>query len=201
MRTRRGKWFLACGGLLGLGLIAIAGWKIARTTNINPTRTVGAEIDRFEGVPVFYNGGVDHSSGRSTAPDGYNYGLKHQCVEFVKRYYHQRLGHRMPDSYGHAKDFYDPAVADGGYNRRRGLTQHANGGSAKPRVGDLLVFGPSVFNRYGHVAIVSAVDGNAVEIIQQNAGPFGASRERLAITSTDARWSYASARVLGWLRK
>ena len=131
MRTRRGRWFQVCGGLLGLGLIAIAGWKIARTTNINPTRTVGAEIDRFEGVPVFYNGGVDHSSGRSTAPDGYNYGLKHQCVEFVKRYYHQRLGHRMPDSYGHAKDFYDPTVADGGYNRRRGLTQHANGGSAK----------------------------------------------------------------------
>jgi hypothetical protein len=196
-----GKWSRRIGGLaIVVAILALPGWKVARSHNINPARRVGMEIDRFQGVPVFYNGGVDHSSGRSLAPDGYNFGQKHQCVEFVKRYYYLRLRHRMPDTYGHAKDYFDPSVADGGDNPTRGLTQYTNGSRAGPRVGDLLIFSPSFFNRYGHVAIVSEVGEDGVEIIQQNTGPFGDPRDRLALRREIDHWSYADKRVLGWLR-
>lgn len=180
--------------------IAAGTWKLGRTQNLNPTRRVGMEIDRFQGVPVFYNGGVNHSSGRSLTPDGYNLGQKHQCVEFVKRYYDERFHHRMPDSYGHAKDYFDPAVRDGGFNRPRGLTQYTNGSRESPAVGDLLVFGPSTLNCFGHVAIVSEVRAGAVEIVQQNAGPFGKSRETLEIRNESRRWRFSDKRVMGWLR-
>lgn len=49
--------------------------------------------------------------------DGYNVGLRYQCVEFVKRYYSlEHYAHRMPNSYGHAKDLFDPRVEDGAMN-------------------------------------------------------------------------------------
>jgi hypothetical protein len=176
-------------------------WKAATVLNWNPRLRLGQEIDRLNGVAVFYNGGVAHSSGRNLAADGYNLGIKYQCVEFVKRYYYERLGHRMPDSYGHAKHFFDAALEDGALSPKRDLLQYANGGRSKPRPDDLLVFGPSLLNRYGHVAIVSAVTDSALEIVQQNPGPFGSSRAELPLVCEGGRWRCQNPRVLGWLRK
>lgn len=176
-------------------------WKAATLLNWNPRYRVGSEVDRLNRVAVFYNGGVGHSSGRNLAPDGYNLGLKYQCVEFVKRYYYERLNHKMPDAYGHAKQFFDPAVADGARNPSRDLLQFHNGGQSKPLADDLLVFGPSILNRYGHVAIVSAVTDSDLEIVQQNPGPFGSSRERISLVSQNGRWTCGNSRILGWLRK
>ena len=187
--------------LTGTLLLLLVLWKAATLLNWNPRYRVGQEIDRLNGVAVFYNGGVGHSSGRHLASDGYNLGIRYQCVEFVKRYYHERLNHRMPDSYGHAKQFFDGTLADGARNPRRDLVQYVNGGVSKPRPDDLIVFGPSVLNRYGHVAIVSRVTDSELEIVQQNAGPFGSSRERLPLVSDSGRWRCQNGRVLGWLRK
>ena len=178
----------------------VLAWKAATLVNWNPRYRVGQEIDRLNGVVVFYNGGVGHNSGRNLAPDGYNLGIKYQCVEFVKRYYYEHLGHKMPDSYGHAKQFFDATLSDGAPNTHRGLLQYANGSESKPRPDDLLVFGPSVLNRYGHVAIVSTVTDFALEIVQQNPGPFGSSRERLPLLCERGRWRCQHSRVLGWLR-
>jgi hypothetical protein len=110
--------------------------------NWNPRYRVGQEIDRLNGVPVYFNGGVGHTSGRTPTPEGYNIGLKYQCVEFVKRYYYERFGHKMPDSYGHAKEFFQADLEDGALNVQRNLLQFRNGGAACPRPDDLLVFGP-----------------------------------------------------------
>lgn len=196
IRYRRVAWTLA-----GALVLLVLSWKAVTLLNWNPRYRVGQEIDRLNGVAVFYNGGVGHSSGRNLAPDGYNLGIKYQCVEFVKRYYYERLNHKMPDSYGHAKQFFDGALADGTLNPRRGLLQYANGSASKPRPDDLLVFGPSLLNRYGHVAIVSAVTDSELEIVQQNPGPFRASRERLALVLEKGRWWCRNDRVRGWLRK
>lgn len=138
---------------------------------------VGTKIDQLHGVAVYYNGRVGNVSGRNTSKDGYNIGLKYQCVEFVKRYYYQHFNHKMPDSYGHAKDFFDKSLADGSKNRRRNLTQYKNPSQTKPQVGDLIVFDRTKYNPYGHVAIISKVSKNRVQIIQQNPGPKGKSRE------------------------
>ncbi len=188
---------IAAAALLGAALIVY--FAVTRI-NLNPGRTVGEVIDSLDGVAVYYNGGVGHSGDRNLAPDGYNLGIKYQCVEFVKRYYYQHFSHKMPDTWGHAADFFDAKLADGELNRARGLLQFRNGGSSAPRPGDLLVFGRWTLNPYGHVAIVARVSENGVEIVQQNPGPYGPTRETLALSAQGGYWLIASPRVLGWLR-
>lgn len=168
--------------------------------NSKPELSAGQKVDELNGVAVFYNGSVDNVSGRNVSRDGYNIGLKYQCVEFVKRYYYERLGHKMPDSYGHAKDFFDENLGDGEWNVKRALFQFANGSKSRPAVDDLIVFGPTAFNAYGHVAIISKVSDHQIEIVQQNPGPFGSSRDQFSIKQRDGRWFIDNSRVLGWLR-
>lgn len=171
--------------------------------DLNPKTSfaVGEKTDSLNGVYVFYNGSVGHVKGRNTTADGYNLGLKYQCVEFVKRYYYQHLSHKMPDSYGHAKDFFDTSLADGKINKKRNLIQYRNKSASKPKVNDLLIFTATTFNKYGHVAIISKVTHNRVEIIQQNPGPFSKSRETFLLSNTQGKWEIKEKRILGWLRK
>ncbi len=169
--------------------------------NFNTPYSAGQPIDSFHGVFVFYNGGVDNVSGRNTTNDGYNLGLKYQCVEFVKRYYYEHLNHKMPDSYGHAKDFFDQTLTDGQKNKQRNLTQYTNPSQTKPKIDDLLIFDGTTFNKYGHVAIISNVTDNEVEIIQQNPGPYKRARETFSLDSKDGKWKIHNKRILGWLRK
>lgn len=191
--------FVFCLGIVGIVLL----WKAATLLNWNPRYAVGEELDSHNGVAVYYNGGVGHTAGRNLAPDGYNIGIRWQCVEFVKRYYYEHLGHRMPDSYGHAKHFFDPAIPDGAMNSKRDLLQFSNPSPSRPLPDDLVVFAPTLLNRYGHVAIVSEVTENDIEIVQQNPGPFGSSRERIELVRhQDGIWEIGgSKRIHGWLRK
>lgn len=163
--------------------------------------TVGDKVDSLNGVYVFYNDSVSNVSGRNTTADGYNLGLEYQCVEFVKRYYYEHLDHKMPDSYGHAKDFFARGVADGKMVKSRNLVQYTNPSSSKPEVNDLLVYDGTSFNKYGHVAIVSKVSDNKIKIIQQNPVPSGASRETFKLTQEEGKWKIEQDEVLGWLRK
>lgn len=66
---------------------------------------IGEKIESLNNIYVYYNGKVGNVNGRNISKDGYDLGLKYQCVEFVKRYYFLHYFHKMPDSYGHAKDF------------------------------------------------------------------------------------------------
>ncbi|MCC6076711.1 CHAP domain-containing protein [Pseudomonas sp. GCM10022188] len=174
----------------------------AAATHLNPNleHTVGEQIDDLNGVAIYFNGGVNTTNGRNLSQDGYNLGLRYQCVEFVKRYYFERYDHRMPDTYGHARDFFDLSLPDGGINVRRGMLQFSNGSSTRPEADDLVVFRPWLFNRYGHVAIVASVDAASLQIAQQNPGPFGQSRESFPVASRDGKWFIEHSRVLGWLR-
>lgn len=162
---------------------------------------IGDIVDSLDGVYVFYNGDVSHVSERHLAKDGYNLGLKYQCVEFVKRYYYEHLKHKMPDSYGHAREFFSPKFGDGKLNTKRDLLQFKNGSASKPQVKDLIVFDGHEYNPYGHVAIVSKVGENFIEIIQQNSGPEASSRDRFEIYQKGGKWFVADDLALGWLRK
>lgn len=187
--------------LIGLFIVSFIGIWSFKKLNFNPRYTVGEQIDSLHGVVVFYNGGVDNVLERNITCDGYNLGLKYQCVEFVKRYYYEYLQHIMPDSYGHAKDFFDKTLTDGQKNEKRNLIQYTNPSKTKPQVGDLLIFRGTIFNKYGHVAIVSNIKEYEIEIIQQNPGPFGNSRENFALNKINEKWSISNKRILGWLRK
>ena len=200
-RTRYSRCRRILLGLMAAFILLLLSWRSATHLNWNPRYEVGQEVDHLNNVTVFYNGGVGQTSGRNLAPDGYNLGIKYQCVEFVKRYYYEHLNHKMPGSYGHAKHFFNPTLADGALNTKRELVQYTNASESKPRPDDLLVFGPSRLKRYGHVAIVSEVTDSDVEIVQQNPGPFGLSRERLLLLLENGRWRFENSRVLGWLRK
>jgi len=187
--------------ILFLLLLGAGGFHFYSNSEVHPVKTVGQEIDQFNGVVVYYNGGVGNVEGRNLAPDGYNLGLKYQCVEFVKRYYFEHLNHKMPNSYGHAKDFFDHLLKDGQNNPDRNLKQYINGSSTKPRVNDLLIFKATEFNSYGHVAIISAVSEDEIEIIQQNPGVSAASRENFKLQNRNGKWNIQNKQVLGWLRK
>ena len=160
---------------------------------------VGDTLDVFNNVYIFYNKSINNTSGRNVSEDGYNIGLKWQCVEFVKRYYLEHLNHKMPNSYGHAKDFYNSKFDDGELNKDRNLIQYSNGCQTKPEVNDLVIFDGNVFNPYGHVAIISNVGDDEIEIVQQNVGKN--SRDRIDIQFKNGKWSIDESSILGWLRK
>ena len=160
---------------------------------------VGEAIDELEGVEVFYNGSIGHIENRNVTKEGYNLGLRWQCVEFVKRFYLEFFHHKMPDSYGHAKDFFDKNVKDGKINKARNLIQHSNPSLAKPKKYDILIFDGTSSNAFGHVAIISEVSDDEVEIIQQNMGYFGSSRERMKLVFEADKWSLKNPKALGRL--
>ena len=187
-------------GLAVLPLAALGLYSAITRIDPNPRHAVGEQLDELNGVAIYYNGGVNTVQGRNQTQDGYNLGLRYQCVEFVKRYYFERHGHRMPDSYGHAKDFFDPQVSDGSLNAKRGMLQFTNGSTTPPQADDLLVFAPSLLNRYGHVAIIASADKDTVQIAQQNPGPFGSARESIPFAQREGRWYIENDRVRGWLR-
>lgn len=187
--------------LIGLLILSLGGFWSFKKFNFNNDFSVGQKIDSLNGVYVYYNGSVDNVIGRNTTADGYNLGLKYQCVEFVKRYYYEHLNHKMPDSYGHAKDFFDNKLKDGQKSKKRGLNQYTNPSNTNPKVGDLLIFDGTTINKYGHVAIVSNVAETEIEIIQQNPGPFSKSRETFSLDKKDGQWEIKNKRILGWLRK
>ena len=159
----------------------------------------GDQIDSLDDVAVYYNGKISTSNGR-TVIDGYNVGLKYQCVEFVKRYYLKHYNHTMPNSYGHAKDFFQLGLEDGGFNKSRGLYQYTNPSVSKPQIGDLIVMGAGK-EEYGHIAIVSQVGADYIEIIQQNTGVVSRTRAKYDLLLIDGKYRVDNKRINGWLRK
>ena len=177
--------------------LAIGGYFIFRT-NEPVEQPFGFPMDSYNGVIVYYNGFSKFTKGRSLAKDGYNFGLKYQCVEFVKRYYYIRLHHKMPYSYGHACSFYKKGLKDGQLNVQRNLIQYSNPGKMKPMVDDLIVFPGNKFNPYGHVAIISKVTVDDIEVVQQNTG-FG-TRSTFGLKK-NGNWWKININALGWLRR
>lgn len=154
----------------------------------------GDSIDVHNGIVVYFNGGVfhgDHWVGN------YKLGQKYQCVEYVKRYYYQHLNHKMPNMWGHAVNFFNTNLQDGAFNADRGLVQYTNPSKSKPRPDDLLVY--NLGDAYGHVSIISRVDENSIEVVQQNWG--STPRSTFKISSTNGVWKIENAQIIGWLRK
>lgn len=157
----------------------------------------GTQIDEYRGIVVYSNGTNYMSShGLNFSDDGYYYGYKWQCVEYVKRFYYEIYGHKMPDGAGNAKFFYNPMLNQGELNEQRGLLQFKNGGDVRPLLGDLLVFTDGA---YGHVAIIAAMGQGWVEVIQQNSE---VPRERYEIRNENGKYTIVGDKEpAGWLRK
>ncbi|OWP83508.1 CHAP domain-containing protein [Flavobacterium davisii] len=188
--------------LLFIGLITIYFlFQVIKKVNLNTKYQIGQALDEFNSVKVYYNGGVGNVEGRNLAQDGYNLGMKYQCVEFIKKYYYEYLNHKMPDTFGNAIDYFDINLKDGELNLKRNLIQYSNPSHSNPKVNDIIIFDKTFLNRYGHVAIISKVKKNKIEIIQQNLGPFESSREIYYLEFKNNLWYINNKRVLGWLSK
>jgi len=164
------------------------------------TYKTGQVIDKYKGVKVYYNGSFKNVFGRNISEDGYNLGLKYQCVEFAKRFFYEAYNHKMPDSYGNAKDFFDHKLAHGQFNKARGMIQYYNGKNEKPRKDDLVILGSTPGNIYGHCIILTRVGQDFVEFIQQNPGNGNPSRAQYKLLNNKGVWLIDSADVLGFLR-
>jgi len=182
-------------------LLTYVTYQKSKSINFNSAYEVGQPIDSLSGVVVYYNGGVAQTKDRNLSKDGYNIGIRWQCVEFIKRFYLEFLNHKMPNSYGHAKDFFDKKIKDGKFNRDRNLIQYSNPSKTKPRIYDVVIFDGHKNNPYGHVAIISKVNENNIEIIQQNMGTFGSSRENLELVLKNGFWEIKHGRLIGRLSK
>ncbi|KEI97349.1 amidase [Clostridium botulinum A2B7 92] len=165
---------------------------------LHKENSIGDVLDSYKEVNVFYNGnnyGENH--GKSYSKDGYYYGYKWQCVEYVKRFYYEAKDHKMPDGYGDAKDFFDINTEQGHLNRKRGLIQYRNEENEKPKVDDLLVFTDT---KFGHVVIVTEVGDDYIEVIQQNMG--SSSRDKFTLKYKNKKYFIGGKRSpAGWLRK
>jgi hypothetical protein len=161
-------------------------------------RCVGKVLDSYRAVPVYDNGLLFFRSyGKNYSKDGYYFGQKWQCVEFIKRFYYEAKGHKMPDVMGHAKSFFDEDLPDGAFNPRRCLVQYHNGSTNKPCADDLMVFTDT---RYGHVVIVTEVSGNFLEVIQQNI--LSGTRQRFSLVASNGHYFVTAPRQpAGWLRQ
>ena len=160
---------------------------------------VGQVLDRYYDIPVYFNGNnFRNVNGRNVATDGYNLGLKYQCVEYVKRFYHEVYGHKMPNSYGHAKDLFDNSLADVEFNEERGLMQYRNTRYDKPQEGDILIYGKMPNNPFGHTGIICEVGQNHIVMIQQNYGT--KTRQKITLAEFQGIYTVADYNILGWLR-
>ena len=127
----------------------------------------GDSIGSLNGVTVYLNSGsiMSCDGDRNLNTNGYSYGIKWQCVEFVRRYYYNYLDHEMPSRYGHASNYFINSIPSGSMNSGRNLLQYHNG-DIRPQKDDILVW-PGT---YGHVAIVTNVTDTTVSTIAQNIG-------------------------------
>lgn len=158
---------------------------------------IGDVVATYRTIPVYSNGDkYTLSHGKNFSDKQYYFGQKWQCVEFVKRFYHDAFNHKMPSVWGNAVGYYDPTVLHGKMNPDRGMYQFKNGGTTSPQADDLLVFDMAP---YGHVSVITAVRENEIEVVQQNIA--GKPRQIHQLEKKDGLFTIvAKKNPIGWLR-
>jgi surface antigen len=76
--------------------------------------------------------------------------------------------------------------------------QYRNTREYPPQVGDILIYDSYPGNAFGHIAIISKVMKDSIEIVQQNMGI--RTREKLPLVEFMGYYTVADYYVLGWLR-
>jgi len=166
-------------------------------TLITHSFTPGDSLDSYHGVTIYNNGATyEKSYGKNYCADSFYCGKKWQCVEFIRRYYHEYMKYDFKDGSGNAKDFFDQKLKQGELNKRRGMLQFINGMNEKPMRDDILVFD----SHFGHVAIVINVTEDEVEVVQQNI--FMTPRQTFVLKFENGNYTVGEGRKpMGWLRK
>jgi surface antigen len=168
----------------------------------------GIETGSLDGVPGYYNG-TDYSQTWAShiSKDGFYYGEKWQCVEYVRRYYHDALSTNITHK-GDAKTWFTDGLKDGvatfdglnqySYSSKATKSKDDDGFSVKPQKGDILVL---QVGGYGHVAIVAEVSDTNVKIAQQNVYSDGFTSDFGIKKLSTGEWQFKTGSPLALLRK
>lgn len=149
-------------------------WVITPVDTTSDTTTNTGIAAPYGDVIGTYNGIAAKSNGDQATDRLGEFGLEFECVEYVNRYYIQKL-HYTDDhcgfpgnmrSCGNGVDYYPHAATIG-------LTPYANGGTVPPQPEDIISFSGGSTKAFcpqgcGHVAIVRGVFPDHIRVIQQN---------------------------------
>lgn len=154
------------------------GWQPFGTTLVKGSQWFGGR-----GVDVRSNGGNGCASGCSLRG---TYGTKYQCVELVNRFARTQ-GWVTSNILGNASQIYTNAPSSVFAKYRRDYV---------PVPGDIIVWkGGST--GYGHVAVVSEVEGSVVTFVEQNASRSG--MHSLELNDRGRLANYGALRHMGFL--
>lgn len=129
----------------------------------------GAKLAEVDGVWAYSNGEYTNTGvpcAGKTAVGAYAY----QCVELAQRYMNVR--------FGIAPLWPVAAAAEMCSQQPAGVTTHWIGSGYTPKRGDLVVWGATSTNPWGHVAVVRRVVNGSIEIVEQNASIGGSQGVR-----------------------
>ncbi|MBJ7608844.1 MAG: CHAP domain-containing protein [Candidatus Dormibacteraeota bacterium] len=136
-----------------------------------------------------------YSNGDNTYGQVGTYGEAFQCTELVMRWAALRFGEPNTWDATSASDMWNV-----GPRLPIPLTQEPNGGPVAPAFGDIVVYASTSYNPTGHVAVVSAVTGRSVTIVQQNSTmngvPTGNATLPISGTYMPPMWGLP---IIGWL--
>ena len=135
----------------------------------------GTELAEVDGIHAYSNGWAE-ATGESCDGSSPNGALRWQCVEFAQRYMHAIYSIQEVWPVEYAAQMCD--------HHPNGTTAHRNGDGYVPQRGDLAVWQT---HTYGHVAVVAAVHGSDVDIVEQNGG-WSVTGSRTIDVSNPACW-------------
>jgi len=137
--------------------------------------------------------------GKSIDNDGYPIGATKQCTDLVATYIKEVWG--QPMSIVFPANAID--IIDRHNDNYETIKNDFNDINQVPLQGDIIVFGATPSNPYGHTGIVDSANGQKVTVFEQNAGGGrGQGQGGDACTLRDhTYWASAGfGEVLGWLR-
>jgi surface antigen len=123
--------------------------------DLQSSASCGATMAKYNGIPAYSNGG-NQGTGDSCAGCG-STGCYYQCVEYVQRYFNTKFGIQAIWPVNYASQMCNKYP--------KGISVVKN-----PQVGDAVVF---PWAPYGHTALITGVNGNNINVIEQNASPSG----------------------------
>ena len=140
-------------------LILIVGLTTTVSLAVN-AEPFGTNLGEYNGVISYSNGYAGYVSNQSNYYAGQYTGMRWQCVEYCRRYYLQHYDYYLDETVGYAQECFNT------WGANAEIGQHTNGSSTTPpAVGDIIC---ASGGGTGHVAVVRAVSGNSVTVIQQN---------------------------------
>lgn len=162
------------------------------------TARFGEVIGISDGVVAHSNAFSTFDSGEEASlrtNDGEVYtGVKWMCVEFARRFWFVKYGVTF-GSVETAADMWAETKSAGKPNgESRGVVPRENGGSTKPRRGDLLIYDRAErdFLGAGHVAVIVEVKEKRIKVAEQNWDnrPWQLERSARYLTLTEEGGAY-----------